>query len=31
MRKEHIERLKEDILNGKQRPCCWPGCLTETV
>ena len=25
-RKEHIERLREDILEGKKRPCCWPGC-----
>lgn len=25
-RKEHIVRLKEDILDGKKRPCCWPGC-----
>ncbi len=25
-RKEHIERLYEDILGGKKRPCCWPGC-----
>lgn len=25
-RKEHIERLQEDLLNGKKRPCCWPGC-----
>ena len=25
-RKEHIERLCEDLLNGKRRPCCWPGC-----
>ncbi len=25
-RKEHIERLSEDIVNGKKRPCCWPGC-----
>ena len=23
---EHIARLKEDILEGKKRPCCWPGC-----
>lgn len=22
----HIERLKVDILSGKKRPCCWPGC-----
>lgn len=25
-RKEHIRRLEEDILDGKKRPCCWPGC-----
>lgn len=25
-RKEHIERLRKDILGGKKRPCCWPGC-----
>ncbi|MBS1616639.1 MAG: YdeI/OmpD-associated family protein [Bacteroidetes bacterium] len=25
-RKEHVERLKDDILGGKKRPCCWPGC-----
>ncbi len=25
-RKEHLERFSEDILNGKKRPCCWPGC-----
>jgi uncharacterized protein YdeI (YjbR/CyaY-like superfamily) len=25
-RKEHIERLREDLLKGKRRPCCWPGC-----
>lgn len=25
-RKQHIERLCEDLLNGKRRPCCWPGC-----
>lgn len=25
-RLEHIERLREDILAGKKRPCCWPGC-----
>jgi uncharacterized protein YdeI (YjbR/CyaY-like superfamily) len=22
----HIERLRADILAGKKRPCCWPGC-----
>jgi len=25
-RDEHLVRLQEDILNGKKRPCCWPGC-----
>lgn len=25
-RKKHIERLQEDIIAGKKRPCCWPGC-----
>lgn len=25
-RNEHIERLSAEILEGKKRPCCWPGC-----
>jgi uncharacterized protein YdeI (YjbR/CyaY-like superfamily) len=25
-RDAHFARLKEDILAGKRRPCCWPGC-----
>jgi len=25
-RKEHLTRLREDLLKGKRRPCCWPGC-----
>ena len=25
-RDAHLERLQEDILAGKRRPCCWPGC-----
>jgi len=25
-RKHHIERACEDLLKGKRRPCCWPGC-----
>ena len=25
-RKEHIDRLQEELLKGKRRPCCWPGC-----
>lgn len=25
-RESHIERLVNEILEGKKRPCCWPGC-----
>ncbi len=25
-RDRHIERLREELLDGKRRPCCWPGC-----
>ena len=25
-RKEHIERLCNELLEGERRPCCWPGC-----
>ena len=25
-RKLHLVHLQEDLLNGKKRPCCWPGC-----
>jgi uncharacterized protein YdeI (YjbR/CyaY-like superfamily) len=25
-RKQHVERVREDLLKGKRRPCCWPGC-----
>lgn len=25
-RQEHLARLQEDLLKGKRRPCCWPGC-----
>ncbi len=25
-RKEHIVRLQEELLKGKRRPCCSPGC-----
>jgi uncharacterized protein YdeI (YjbR/CyaY-like superfamily) len=25
-RKEHVQRLQDDLLKGKRRPCCWPGC-----
>jgi uncharacterized protein YdeI (YjbR/CyaY-like superfamily) len=25
-RLKHLQRLQEDLLKGKRRPCCWPGC-----
>jgi uncharacterized protein YdeI (YjbR/CyaY-like superfamily) len=25
-RQKHIDRLRKDLLKGKKRPCCWPGC-----
>ena len=25
-RREHIERMVEQLREGKRRPCCWPGC-----
>ncbi len=25
-RKEHIERACTQLIEGKRRPCCWPGC-----
>lgn len=25
-RQEHLARLQEELLKGKRRPCCWPGC-----
>ena len=25
-RTAHLIRLKEEVLGGKRRPCCWPGC-----
>jgi uncharacterized protein YdeI (YjbR/CyaY-like superfamily) len=25
-RSQRLARLQEDILGGKKRPCCWPGC-----
>lgn len=25
-RKQHIERVCDELLNGRRRPCCWAGC-----
>ncbi len=26
-RKEHVQRMLEDLKKGKRRPCCWIGCV----
>lgn len=26
-RKRRIERTKQELLEGKRRPCCWVGCV----
>ena len=25
-RKHHIARARAELVEGKRRPCCWPGC-----
>ncbi|MBK9040978.1 MAG: YdeI/OmpD-associated family protein [Bdellovibrionales bacterium] len=25
-RKQRIERARKELIEGKRRPCCWPGC-----
>ncbi len=25
-RQNHIERVCKELIEGKRRPCCWPGC-----
>jgi len=29
-RKEHIERIPEQLKEGDRRPCCWIGCMHRT-
>lgn len=26
-RREHVQRVRDDLLGGKRRPCCWYGCI----
>jgi uncharacterized protein YdeI (YjbR/CyaY-like superfamily) len=26
-RRQHINRLVNDLKHGKRRPCCWIGCI----
>ena len=25
-RAEHLDRMVEELKEGKRQPCCWPGC-----
>ena len=29
-RREHIERVVPELIEGKRRPCCWIGCIHRT-
>ena len=29
-RRRRIERTCDTLLEGKKRPCCWPGCIHRT-
>jgi hypothetical protein len=29
-RRRRIERTREELLEGKKRPCCWVGCIHRT-
>ena len=26
-RKNHIKRTRDELTEGKRRPCCWAGCI----
>lgn len=26
-RREHVERVCTELMEGMRRPCCWPGCM----
>lgn len=26
-RKEHVQRVVSQLVEGKRRPCCWIGCI----
>ena len=29
-RQRRIDRTREELLEGKKRPCCWSGCIHRT-
>ncbi len=26
-REHRIKRVRNELIEGKRRPCCWPGCI----
>ena len=26
-RDEHVQRVVQELIGGKRRPCCWAGCI----
>jgi len=26
-RAEHVVRVRDELIEGKRRPCCWAGCI----
>lgn len=26
-RRRRVERVRSELIEGKRRPCCWPGCI----
>ncbi len=29
-RRNHVQRVGKELLEGKRRPCCWLGCIHRT-
>ena len=29
-RKEHVDRVRSELIDGMRRPCCWVGCIHRT-
>ena len=25
-RRNHVDRVRDELIDGIRRPCCWPGC-----
>lgn len=25
-RRDHVRRVRDELIEGVRRPCCWPGC-----